>query len=45
MRSVPRGSLLAVLSLGGLVALRRVVLPVLYWFDTQNDYGVLRSKV
>ena len=45
MRSVPRGSLLAVLSLGGLVTLRRVVLPVLYWFDTKNDYGVLRSKV
>ena len=41
-REVPRGALGAVLLAGGMVALRRLVLPVVHWADAGRAFGILR---
>lgn len=41
-RSVPRSALLGLLVAGGLVTLRRVVLPVIYWADASKPWRGLR---
>ena len=41
-RDVPRTALAGLLLTAAMVALSRVVLPVLYWFDSGRDWGILR---
>ena len=40
---VPKGSILNVIALSLLVAVRRVILPVSHWFNSSKDFGSLRS--
>jgi hypothetical protein len=41
-REVPRSALLGLLVTGGIVALQRLILPVLYWFDSGKTWSILR---
>lgn len=41
-REVPKTAVLGVVAIGAFVALRRLVLPVLYWFDAKQQFSVLR---
>ncbi|MEJ6402441.1 hypothetical protein [Yoonia sp. 2307UL14-13] len=41
-REVPKSAVLGLLVTGGLVALRRIVLPVTYWADSATQWGTLR---
>lgn len=41
-REVPRSAVLGVMLTGGYVALRRLVLPVLYWSDNTRGFSILR---
>jgi len=41
-REVPRSALAGVIFAAGYVALRRLVLPVLYWSDTTRAFSILR---
>jgi len=41
-KEVPKGSVLNVIALSTLVAVRRVILPVTHWFNSNKDYGSLR---
>lgn len=41
-KAVPKGSALGLLALGALVVLRRVIQPVLQWFNTSRQFGPLR---
>jgi hypothetical protein len=40
--SVPRGSLPGVIGALGFILLRRIALPILYWFSADRAWGVLR---
>ncbi|MBX2824971.1 MAG: hypothetical protein KTR33_09605 [Gammaproteobacteria bacterium] len=42
-KQVPKGSILNVMALSLLVAMRRVILPVSHWFNSNKDYGNLRA--
>lgn len=42
IRDVPRSAVLGVLSTAVFVALRRLILPVLYWSDSTKRYSILR---
>jgi len=42
VRDVPRSAVFGLLLAGGLVALRRVVLPMLHWFDSAASWSILR---
>ncbi|MFQ1699933.1 hypothetical protein ACJ5NV_04990 [Loktanella agnita] len=41
-RAVPKSAVLGLLVLGSLVALRRVVLPIIYWSDSRTHFATLR---
>ena len=41
-REVPRSAVLGVILTGAYVALQRLILPVLYWFDTTRPFSILR---
>lgn len=41
-REVPKSALLALLVTGALVALRRIVLPAVYWLDAGQSWRILR---
>ena len=41
-RQVPRSAVLGLILTGVLVTLRRVILPVMHWFDTRNHWSILR---
>ena len=41
-REVPRTAILSVVFTGLFVALRRLILPVLYWSDTTKQFSILR---
>ncbi|MEJ8560241.1 hypothetical protein QTO30_02650 [Yoonia sp. GPGPB17] len=41
-REVPKSAVLGLLLTGGLVALRRVVLPAVHWADTSRTWSILR---
>lgn len=41
-REVPKGQVPGLLLAGGMVALRRLILPLLYWSDSRKEWGVLR---
>jgi hypothetical protein len=41
-RTVPRGSVIGILAALVLVALQRIVLPLIYWFDSKRPWGELR---
>ena len=41
-REVPRTAILSVVFTGIFVALRRLILPVLYWSDTTRQFSILR---
>ena len=41
-REVPRTAILSVVFTGAFVALRRLILPVLYWSDTTKQFSILR---
>ena len=42
-REVPKSAILGLLLAGGMAALRRVVLPVVYWMDAGKDWSILRA--
>jgi hypothetical protein len=44
MSEVPPGSLPALLSAAAIVALQRLALPVLHWFDDTSPFGTLRPR-
>lgn len=41
-REVPKSAVLGVLLTGGLVALRRIILPITYWADSSTQWSILR---
>ena len=41
-REVPKSAIIGLLLTGGLVALRRIVLPAIYWADTSRHWSILR---
>lgn len=41
-REVPRSAALGLLLTGGMLALRRLVLPVLHWSDSRQSWSILR---
>jgi len=41
-RDVPRSAMFAVVSAAGFVALRRLILPLIYWSDSTRSYSILR---
>jgi hypothetical protein len=41
-REVPKSAVIGLLLTGGLVALRRLVLPAIYWFDSTQAWSILR---
>ena len=41
-REVPRSAVLGLLVTAGMVALRRIVLPALYWLDSGKTWSILR---
>ncbi len=43
-RDVPRSAVLGVLITGGIVALQRLILPVLHWSDSARPYSILRPR-
>ena len=43
-REVPKGAVLGLLVTGGLVALRRLILPVLHWSDSTQAWSILRPR-
>ena len=44
MREVPHGSLPALLAASAMLALQRLVLPVVYWMDDSRAFGSLRPR-
>lgn len=44
LKSVPRGSILGLGVAGVFVALQRVALPIIYWFDTSRQWNQLRAR-
>jgi len=42
LRDVPKGKVAGLVITAALVALSRVVLPMVHWFDTGRDWGILR---
>jgi hypothetical protein len=44
MSEVPHGSLPALLATSALLALQRLVLPVVYWLDDTRPFGTLRPR-
>jgi hypothetical protein len=45
MREVPPGSMPALLAASAMLALQRLVLPVVYWMDDTRAFGTLRPRV
>lgn len=43
-REVPKSKVLGLLITGAFVAISRVVLPIVHWFDVSKDWGILRPK-
>jgi hypothetical protein len=41
-REVPRSAIIGLLLTGGLVALRRIILPAIHWADTSRSWSILR---
>ena len=41
-REVPKSAVIGLLLTGGLIALRRVVLPIFYWSDSSKSWSILR---
>jgi hypothetical protein len=44
MREVPSGSLPALLAASAVLALQRLVLPLLHWLDDSRQFGILRPR-
>ena len=44
MSEVPSGSLPALLAASAMLALQRLVLPVVYWMDDTRAFGTLRPR-
>src|SRR5882724_4205997 len=44
MREVPHGSLPALLAASAMLALQRLVLPIVYWMDDTRAFGTLRPR-
>jgi hypothetical protein len=44
LREVPHGSLPALLAAGAALALQRLVLPAVHWFDDSRPFGTLRPR-
>lgn len=45
IREVPRTALLGVVSTGIVVALQRMILPVIYWLDSSKAWSILRPAI
>ncbi len=41
-REVPKSAVIGLLLTGGMVALRRLILPLIYWSDSRKDWSILR---
>lgn len=41
-REVPKSAVLALILTGALVALRRIILPAVHWFDARQSWSILR---
>ena len=41
-REVPKSAVLGLILTGGMVALRRLILPLVYWADSGKDWSILR---
>jgi hypothetical protein len=44
LKNVPRQSLPAVLGTLAFVSLNRLVLPIVYWFSADRQWGILRPR-
>lgn len=44
LREVPKSKVLGLVITGGFVAVSRVILPVIHWFDAGRDWGILRAR-
>ncbi|SMY09139.1 hypothetical protein [Flavimaricola marinus] len=44
LREVPKSKILGLVITGAFVAVSRVVLPALHWFDASRDWGILRAR-
>jgi hypothetical protein len=44
LREVPHGSLPSLLAASAILALQRLVLPVMHWLDDTRAFGTLRSR-
>lgn len=42
LRDVPKGKVAGLVITAGIMAMARVVLPMVHWFDTRQDWGILR---
>ncbi|UFZ03454.1 hypothetical protein LQG66_30205 [Bradyrhizobium ontarionense] len=45
LRELPSGSLPALLATSAVLALQRLVLPLVHWFDDRRTFGTLRSRL
>lgn len=43
-REVPKSAIIGLLLTGGLVALRRLVLPAIHWADSSKNWSILRPR-
>jgi hypothetical protein len=44
-RDVPAGSLPALFAASAVLALQRLILPVIHWFDETRPFGSLRPRL
>ncbi len=45
LREIPSGSLPALLATSAVLALQRLVLPLVHWFDDSRPFGTLRPRI
>ena len=45
LREIPSGSLPALLAASAVLALQRMILPLLHWFDDKRPFGTLRPRL
>ena len=44
LREIPSGSLPALLAASAVLALQRMILPLVHWFDDKRSFGTLRPR-
>jgi hypothetical protein len=43
-RDVPKSAILGILFAGGMAAVNRIILPIVYWMDAGKDWSILRAS-